>query len=201
MQNVIVTYRIIPESSAWIYANVENWVEELVDFDLVSSALKTASRQLGGDDVTDRGRIEPNSMKTLQSAIDEKYGENRVEVKNLVIGNMDFDESYNQAIAKKSEALQKQQEQAITNKTNVDRAKAEAQAEMELANGRAQAVLIEAEAKAEANRKIADSLTPATQRQDAIDKWDGVLPQAAADDVSFGILDIASGALPVTGTD
>lgn len=201
MQNVTVTYQIIPESSAWIYANVENWVEELVDFDLVSSALKTASRQLSGDDVTDRGRIEPNSMKTLQSAIDEKYGENRVEVKNLVIGNMDFDESYNQAIAKKSEALQKQQEQAITNKTNVDKAKAEAQAEMELANGRAQAVLIEAEAKAEANRKIADSLTPATQRQDAIDKWNGVLPQAAADNVSFGILDIASGALPATGAD
>lgn len=140
-------------------------------------------------------------MRTLQSAINEKYGENRVEVKNLVIGNMDFDESYNQAIAKKSEALQKQQEQAITNKTDIDKAKAEAQAKMELANGRAQAVLIEADAKAEANRKIASSLTPATQRQDAIDKWDGTLPRAAGGDVSFGILDVASGALPTAGTD
>ena len=43
MENVTVTYQIVPESSAWIYANVENWVQELVDIDIVSSALKSAS--------------------------------------------------------------------------------------------------------------------------------------------------------------
>lgn len=191
MQGVNVTYQIVPESSAWIYANVENWVEELVDYDLVSSALKAASRQLEADDVTNRAKIEPDSERALQQAIDEKYGENRVTIKNIVINNMDFDESYNAAIAKKSEAMQKQQEQAITNKTNEDRAASEAEQARQRAQGDADAELIRANAKAEANKIISNSITAQTQRQDAIDKWDGTLPQATGGNVSFGILEVA----------
>lgn len=193
MQGVSVTYQIVPESSAWIYANVENWVEELVDYDLVSSALKAASRQLEADTVTNRAEIEPDSEAALQKAIDEKYGGDRVIIKNVVINNMDFDESYNAAIAKKSEAMQKQQEQAITNKTNEDRAASEAEQARQRAQGDADAELIRANAKAKANKIVSESITALTQRQDAIDKWDGTLPKAAGDGVSFGILDIAGG--------
>ena len=193
MQGVSVTYQIVPESSAWIYANVENWVEELVDYDLVSSALKAASRRLDADTVTNRAEIEPDSEAALQKAIDEKYGGDRVIIKNVVINNMDFDESYNAAIAKKSEAMQKQQEQAITNKTNEDRAASEAEQARQRAQGDADAELIRANAKAKANKIVSESITAMTQRQDAIDKWDGTLPKAAGDGVSFGILDIAGG--------
>lgn len=190
MENVTVTYQIVPEASAWIYANVENWVEELVDEDIVSSALKSASRSLTADVVTDRSIIEPAARDCLQAALDEKYGGNRVIVKNVIINNMDFDESYNQAIAQKSNAIQEQQEQAIRNQTNIDKAKAEAQAERERAQGQADAELIQAQAKAEANRIISESISEATQRQDAIDKWNGELPRyAGGGDMSFGILD------------
>ena len=198
MQGVAVTYQIVPESSAWIYANVENWVEELVDVDIVSSSLKSAARTFTGDEVTDRAKIEPKAREHLQTAVDGKYGENRVIIKNVIINNMDFDESYNAAIAKKSEALQKQQEQAITNQTNIDQAAAEAAAEKARAQGDADAELIRANAKAQANQIISASITTATQRQDAIDKWNGVLPQASGDNVSFGILDIAN--LPAANT-
>ena len=122
MENVTVTYQIVPESSAWIYANVENWVEELVDIDIVSSALKSAARALSADIVTDRSVIEAEAERLLQAALDGKYGENRVAVKGVIINNMDFDESYNQAIAQKSQAIQEQQEQAIRNQTNIDKA-------------------------------------------------------------------------------
>ena len=190
MENVTVTYQIVPESSAWIYANVENWVEELVDIDIVSSALKSASRSLTADVVTDRSVIETASREQLQAALDAKYGENRVVIKDVIINNMDFDESYNQAIAKKSQAIQEQQEQAIRNQTNIDKAKADAEAERERAQGQADAELIQAQAKAEANRIISESITEATQRQDAIDKWNGELPRyAGGGDVSFGILE------------
>lgn len=193
MQNVTVTYQIVPESSAWIYANVENWVEELVDIDIVSSSLKSAARALPADTVTDRAVIETEAERLLQSALDEKYGENRVVVKGVIINNMDFDESYNQAIAQKSQAIQEQQEQAIRNQTNIDKAKAEAEAERERAQGLADAELIQAQAKAEANRIISNSITEATQRQDAIDKWNGELPRyTGGGDVSFGILDAAA---------
>jgi len=190
MESVTVTYQIVPESSAWIYANVENWDYELVDIDIVSSALKSASRELTADVVTDRAVIETAARDRLQAALDDKYGENRVIIKAVIINNMDFDESYNQAIAKKSEAIQEQQEQAIRNQTNIDKAKAEAEAERERAQGAADAELIQAEAKAEANKIISNSITSATQRQDAINKWNGELPKyVGGEDASFGILD------------
>ena len=190
MENVTVTYQIVPDASAWIYANVENWVEELVDEDIVSSALKSASRALTADVVTDRSVMEPAARECLQTALDGKYGENRVVIKNVIINNMDFDESYNQAIAQKSNAIQEQQEQAIRNQTNINKAKAEAQAERERAQGQADAELIQAQAKAEANRIISESISDATQRQDAIEKWNGELPRyTGGGDMSFGIID------------
>ena len=202
MENVTVTYQIVPESSAWIYANVENWVQELVDIDIVSSALKSASRGLAADVVTDRAVIEPAAREQLQTALDDKYGENRVIIKEIIINNMDFDESYNEAIAKKSQAIQEQQEQAIRNQTSIDQAKAEAEAERQRAQGQADAELIQAQAKAEANRIISESITEATQRQDAINKWNGELPRyAGGGDVTFGILEsVTSTPTPRTTT-
>jgi len=200
MENTVVTYRIVPESSAWIYANVENWVEELLDNDIVSSALKSASRRLTADVVTDRGTIEPLAVETLQAAVDEKYGENRVEIKNIIINNMDFEESYNAAIAKKSAAIQEQQEQAIRNQTNIDKATAEAAAARAQAEGEADAERIRAQGKADANKLIAGSISDATQRQDAIEKWNGELPRyMGGENAMFGILDTVDDQPTVSG--
>lgn len=190
MEGTVVTYQIVPESSAWIYANVDNWVEELIDTDIVSSALKTASRTLGADVVTDRGTIEPLAQEKLQEVMDEKYGSNRVLIKNIIINNIDFEDSYNAAIAQKSNASQKQQEQEIINQTNIDKAKAEAEAACEQARGEADAELIRAQAKADAARKIAGAITEATQRQDMIEKWNGELPKyVSGEDGVFGVFD------------
>lgn len=191
MENVQVTYQIVPESSAWIYANVENWVEKLVDEDITASSLKSAARSLDASIVTDRGTIEPLAVEALQKAVDEKYGENRVIIKNIVINNMDFEDSYNEAIAKKSQAMQEQQEQAIRNQTAIDKATAEAEAKRQAAQGDADAERIRAEGKAQANEAISKSITDKTQMQDIIDAWDGQLPKymGNGDNSLFGVFD------------
>lgn len=190
MENVQVTYQIVPEASAWIYANVENWIEDLVDVDITSSALKSAARSLDASIVTDRSTIEPLAVECLQTAVDEKYGENRVLIKNIIINNMDFEDSYNEAIAKKSQAIQEQQEQEIRNKTMIDKAAAEAEAARQEAQGEADAELICAEGKAKANETISKSITDMTQMQDIIDAWNGVLPKYNGGDNSmFGIFE------------
>lgn len=192
MENVTVTYQIVPESSAWIYANVENWIEKVIDYNLTSSALKSVTRKLEAANVTDRGVVEPLAMKALQAAIDSKYGPERIVIKNLVISNMDFEDSYNQAIAEKSNAMQVQQTQAIQNQTNIDKATAEAEAKRIQAQGEADAEKIRAQGKADANKIISDSITEKTQKQDIIEKWDGQLPKftgGSSDAAAFGILD------------
>lgn len=190
MENIQVSCQVVPEQSAWIYAHIENWIEQLIDQDSVGSSLKAASRMLSADVVTDRDIIEPLAKEKLQEKLDEKYGAGKVLIKTVIINNMDFDDSYNAAIASKSEALQQQQEQAIRNQTNIDQAAAEAEAARVAAQGKADAALIEAEGKAKANEIISNSITDATQRQDTINKWNGELPKYMGNDGNmFGIFE------------
>ena len=44
------------------------------------------------------------ALQKIQTSFDEKYGENTIIINKVVIGNADFDESYNNAVAEKQNA-------------------------------------------------------------------------------------------------
>lgn len=75
---VTVTYRINPDYSAWIYANVSDYKQNALPQTLLSSAIKAAMVSLPSDEVTNRAKIEPIARQQLQTAIDQKYGGNPV---------------------------------------------------------------------------------------------------------------------------
>lgn len=162
---ITVTYSISSDKSAWIYAHVANYEDNLVSTALVSSAIKTASKTLTDVDATNRGKIEPLALNVIQESIDNKYGKGVVTVNKVIIDNADFDESYNNAIAAKQQAQLEYEQQQIINQKNVETAKAEAEAKK-----------IAAQGEAEANEILAKSLSDDIFRQMIIDKWNGVLP-------------------------
>ena len=178
---ITVTYSISGDKSAWIYANVANYEDNLVSMALVSSAIKTASKTLQDVDATNRGKIEPLALSTIQESVDEKYGAGVVTINKVIIDNADFEESYNQAIAAKQQAQLQYEQQQINNQKNVEQAKAEAEAAIAKANGEAQAKIIEAEAEAKANEILAKSLSDDIFKQRFLDKWDGKLPLVSGD--------------------
>lgn len=189
--DVVVTCQINENSSAWLYANVSN-LKSIIDDKLVASALKSAMVELTVETVTNRSYVEPLLADKLQAAVNEKYSENAIIIKNTVINNMDFEESYNQAIAEKSIASQNRQKQSIENETAIAKAeadkkvaiaKAEAEAESKriAAEAEAQATLTRAEAEAEANRKLNESLSENVLQNKTINKWDGSLPFVSGD--------------------
>lgn len=51
--DVIVTYQVLPERSAWLYANVSD-TKNLVGDELVASAIKSTMAELGPNEVTNR---------------------------------------------------------------------------------------------------------------------------------------------------
>lgn len=171
MTDVVVTYRINPEYSAWIYANVTDYKQNALPATLVASAMKASMVSLEASNVTNRSKIEPIAMQNLQDAIDRKYGGERViTIVNVNINNMDFEDSYNDAIAAKQVAQLQYEKQQIENQTAINVANAEAeqkritaQAEADkqviAAQAEAESILAVAEAQAEANRKLAASLT------------------------------------------
>lgn len=82
------------------------------------------------------------------------------------------------SIAERAEANEKLE------KIKLDKQIAEEEAAKKIieAEGRKKAAIIDAEAKAEANKKVEQSLTPEMLQQQAIDKWNGELPQVSGAD-------------------
>lgn len=156
---ITVTYRINPEKSAWIAANISNYTENLVNESLVSSAIKTSSKTLSPVDVTNRSKLEPIAEQNIQESIDQKYGKDVVTINKVVINNASFDKEYDDKIAKKQQAQMDYEKQQIENQKNIEKAEADAQVKRTTAQAEADATKIAAEAEAEANKKLADSLT------------------------------------------
>ncbi|MBR1526936.1 MAG: hypothetical protein IJ640_09820 [Prevotella sp.] len=188
MADVVVTYRINSEYSAWLYANVTDYKQNALPQTLVASAMKASMVSLEAASVTNRSRIEPLAIQNLQDAIDRKYGGERViTIVNVNINNMDFEDSYNNAIAAKQVAQLEFERKQIENETAINVANAEAeqkriaaQAEADkqviAAQAEASAILAVADAQADANRKLANSLTDALIEYEKIKAWDGQLP-------------------------
>lgn len=174
--NITITYQINSDKSAWIYSNISN-TQKLITQGIVASAIKSSMAELHVEEVTIRSKIEPMVKENLAKSIDEKYGEGTIEILKVVINQMDFEDSYNQAIAAKSIAQQEQAKQEIENATAIAKAEADKKVAITNAEAKAESTRIAAEAEAEANRLLEESLTDAVLQNRFYDTWDGKLPQ------------------------
>lgn len=179
--DVIITYKISPDKSSWLYTNVTD-TDDLITDSLVASALKSAMVELSVTDVTNRSKIEPLAKDKLGISVNEKYGKDSIQILKIVINNMDFEKEYNQAIAEKSIAKQTQEKQKIENETAIAKSEADKKVAITNAEAKAEAKRIAAEAEAEANQKISNSLTDGVLKSKFYEKWDGKLPEAMGSD-------------------
>lgn len=190
-EGVTVTYQINHDKSAWIFANVADYKNSLVNQNIVASAIKASSKQLSDEDATNRGLIEPLVMQVLQQSLDEKYAKDTILINKVTISNVDFDESYNAAIAAKQKAQIEAEQEAIENEKAIARAEANATVLLTEAQAEAEAQLIRAQAEAEANAILQESLSPEILNQMYIDKWNGVMPMYMGSSETGLIFDMA----------
>lgn len=204
MSDVTVTIQIDNKKSAWIYANVSDYKSQLINESIVASSLKNAAVQFAAEEVTIRSNIENKACEELQASVNAKYGENVVHIKKVVINDMDFEASYNEAINQKNLAKQQQEAQAIQNQIAIDAAnkdaevkrvtaEAEAQAKVTQAQGEADAIKVKADAEAEANQKLSQSLTDLILQNKFYEKWNGQLPVVTGSDSA--LIDVPIGQL------
>ena len=181
---ITVSYKISSEKASWLYTNVSN-LDDIISTDLISSAIKSAMADLTYDKVTIRSVIEPKVKNYLETALIEKYEENTVLIQKVTITQMDFEESYNQAIAAKSLALQEQERQKIVNDTAIAKAEANAQVILTNTQAEAQAKIISAQADAQANELLTKSLNEYILKSKLYDKWNGKLPTVTGDSTTL----------------
>ena len=180
-----VTFRISPDRSPWIIANVTDYAKNLVGEELVASAMKSAMAALNSDEVTVRSCIEPLVKQTLQASLDEKYGQATVTVSKVVINDMDFEQSYSDAIFARSIAQINYERQKIENDAACEKARAEKMASLTKAEAEADATRIAAYAQADANQLLAGTITEELIAYRKVEKWDGALPKATCGGGSF----------------
>lgn len=185
--DVTITYQIAPDRSSWIYANVSNYTSALVSEPLVASAVKSAMVELSPGDVTNRARIEPLIQQKLTEALAAKYDEGTVIINKVVVGNMDFEPAYNEAIQARSIAAQAQARASIENQTAIARAEADKKVALLKAEADAEKVRIAAQAQAEANRMIQQSLTRELIEMKKVEAWDGKLPTVMGSNTLMGL--------------
>ncbi|MDD2361668.1 MAG: prohibitin family protein [Oscillospiraceae bacterium] len=181
MEDVVVSYRINPQKSAYVFANVADYKNNLVSNTLTHSALKTGSVKLSTDKVVNRGLIEPMVKDTLQDTLDEKYGKDTVQIVAVNIGNIDFEDAYNKALEDKQLAQKKLETQQIENQKAVEKAEADKKVALTIAQAEAEAKLIKAKSEAEANKLLTKELSDAILMDKYIAKWNGQVPQIVAD--------------------
>ena len=170
ISGVTVTYQISPDKAAYIYSNVTS-PENLVTYNIVSSAIKATTPSFDTDGVVVRSDVEKSTKETLQTYIDDKYGEEVVSIIQVTIGNIAFTDEYNNSVNEKNMAKQAAETQEIENTKNIDRANAEAEAK-----------LIAAEAEKQANELLEQSITDKILMQQYLEKWDGKLPTVTGAD-------------------
>jgi regulator of protease activity HflC (stomatin/prohibitin superfamily) len=105
-----------------------------------------------------------------------------------IIGTLYFPDQVVKALNSKIEATQRAQQR----ENELREAKAQAEKQIAAANGEAQSRLLRAEAEATSNRMIQQSLTPELLTYEAIQKWDGKLPQVVASGNVNPIMDMRS---------
>lgn len=137
----------------------------------------------------------------IKSILVEKLAAYNIEVIDASIENLDFSDTYTDAVEAKQVAEQNklkaqiEQEQAILEaEAAAKRAVIEAEAEAEVKKIDADAKAYAGEKEAEANAKIADSLSSELIEYKYVEKWDGKLPTyVGGEGGTIPILNIGAG--------
>lgn len=182
-----MSYRFIPEDIVDTYKKFKGMDGEDIVENRVKTVLKSKISEVTTDysmmDIYSGNRSEINNKITeyLNTEFNESYG---IEVLDATIIDVHPDDKLKEAIDNRVQALQqKQQAEAeqerikVEAQTKLIQAENKAAIKIKQAEAEAETKRIAANVEAEANRKIAESLTPELIEKIKYEKWNGEVPQ------------------------
>ena len=180
--NLGISYHLDRESVPHIFAEYRRGIEEITHVFLrnyIRDALnKTASKMKIEDLYSSEKQDFLEGVETQLRAMLDKKG---IMIDKLyLIGKFHLPETVVHALNLKIEAIQR----AHQRENELKEAEAVARKQMALAQGEANALLIKAQAEAEANRLVMESINEKLIMLQAVQKWNGQLPQTIAKDIT-----------------
>ena len=177
-----ISYAINPDKVNTVFQKYRRGVDEITDTflrNMVRDALVTAGSTREMEDVYGTGKAE--LIKDVQAMVTEQVSEIGINIEKIYwIGSLRLPPSVNAALNAKMDAIQKTQQR----ENEVAQVKAEADKAREEARGKADALLIQAQAEAKALKIRGSAIrsNPDIIKLNAIEKWDGKLPQSTGND-------------------
>ncbi len=177
---VSANYHLLPDQVGVIYSKFGLDVEDRIIDPRIQEVVKavvahyTAEQLLKQRDIV-RGQIREDLSKMLT--------EYSILLEDIQITDFKFSKAFDEAI----EAKQTAEQRALTAKNDLLRIQIEAQQAVATAEGKAKSNLAIAEADAKAISLKGDALrnNPGVAELNAIDKWDGALPQVSGGNTPF----------------
>lgn len=183
--DVGVTYHVTPTKVSILFQKYRRNIEEITDT-YIHNMVRDAFVELASREPIEQiyGKGKADLVTAVQEKVQAQVNDIGLVIEKIyLVGTLRLPDAVNGAINAKMQAVQKAEQR----QNEVAQSEAEARKEVAQANGVAQAKLIVAEAEAKAIKLKADSLRDSQSlvQWQAVDKWDGHLPQVSGTATPF----------------
>jgi regulator of protease activity HflC (stomatin/prohibitin superfamily) len=183
--DVGVTYHVTPDKVSLLFQKYRRGLDEITEtyiHNMIRDSFVESASQLPIETIYGKGKAA--LVSDVQSKVQKQVGDIGIVIEKVyLVGTLRLPDPVEKAINAKIAATQMAQQR----ENEVAQSQAEAQKEVAKAQGTAQALLINAEAEAKALKLRGDALkdNPSLVQLNAIDKWDGHLPNVNGGAVPF----------------
>lgn len=177
--DVGITFHLRPEAIPMIFQKYRRGMDEITHTfirNFIRDAINKAASKICIEDLYGNGKEE--FFDTVETHVKNDLSPIGIDITRIyLIGRFHFPKGVIDALNSKIEANQRAQQR----ENELREAEAEAKKQIAKAEGQAKCVILQAESEAKANIVLAKSVTPELIHWQAIQKWDGKLPQVCSD--------------------
>lgn len=169
-----ITYHLRPESIPLIFQRYRRGMAEITDVFIRNFIRDAVNKSASKTRIEDLYSGKESFFEEIEKHVRSDLQPIGIELSRIyLIGRFHFPENVIKALNSKIEAMQRAQQR----ENELREAEAEAKKQIAKAEGEAQCAILKAESEAKANLVLAKSVTAELIQWQAVQKWDGMLPQ------------------------
>lgn len=177
-----ITYHLRPESIPLIFQRYRRGMDEITHVFIRNYIRDAINKSASKTKIEDLYSGKESFFEDVEKHVREDLSPIGIELSRIyLIGRFHFPSNVITALNSKIEAMQRAQQR----ENELREAEAEAKKQVAKAEGQAKCSLLQAEAEAKANLVLSSSVTKELIQWQAVQRWDGKMPQVTGDSIPF----------------
>ncbi len=177
-----ITYHLRSSSIPILFQKYRRGMDEITDIFIRNYIRDALNKAASKTKIEDLYSGKESFFQDIEEHVRQDMIPMGIELSRIyLIGRFNFPPTVIAALNSKIEAMQRAQQR----ENELREAEAEAKKQIAKAEGQARCAVLQAESEAEANELLCKSITPELIQWQAVQKWDGVLPQVTSGATPF----------------